>query len=110
MGKVQISEFDPVKGRAYLVDSTFSYAENLAGHRGDSRRRLLEAHSRRAIDELGQKAPAGEIGTPYNGGPGQQDGTDLLGRDGTENRLRRSSRIEYDALASQQFGGSAQEA
>lgn len=38
MGKVQISEFDPVKGRAYLVDSTFAYAENLAGHRLDHRR------------------------------------------------------------------------
>ena len=38
MGKIQISEFDPVKGRAYLVDSTFAYAENLAGHRLDHRR------------------------------------------------------------------------
>ena len=29
MGKVQISEFDPKQGRAYLVDSTFAYAETL---------------------------------------------------------------------------------
>ena len=84
--------------------------ENLACHRGDSCRRFLETNNRGAINELGQKAPPGEICTPDNGGLGQQDGTDLLGGNGTQDRLRRSRRISHDALASQQFGGSAQEA
>lgn len=38
MGKVQITEFDPIQGRVYLVDTNFVYAENLAGHRLDHRK------------------------------------------------------------------------
>lgn len=37
MGKVQIAEFNPATNKVQLTDSSFQYAEGLAGHRLDRR-------------------------------------------------------------------------